>query len=654
MATGSISRAAADEGTGQTSRTDLAEKQFKRREKLELALQEKLTKLKEKGDKNAENKIAKEREKLLKYNLEYEEKERTQLEKKLAEERQKLEDEINQRSIASLNKRGEELGKKMGDALNKYVPGVGKALNALGGSVEKYLSIYTQYMTSISTRIQGAGAGFTFQSINETIRKNTAFNPFIRYEDTLDKLSELVDAGIADNLVQRAFLATISDKIATTFDAAESSLLEIVRIQQRDTTAARLGMEAGLTRLFNYYFSDTSYLSNTFDAVQEAMIDLSAQLDEKTSVELEYIVQKWLGSLGSVGVSSNVLQNLAQGITFLGTGNVDALSSNQSLQNLLVMASSRAGLDYSGMLTGGITSAQANTLLASVISYVQEIAGSSNNVVKQQYAQLFGLSMADMVAFQNISNEVLDSLLQNGMTYSNTLQELNSQISQIGSRMHLSTMIDNVLDNAMASVGVSILNNTGLYSMWKAADMLESLTGGIELPFISALGTGIDLNMSLEGLIKGGIVGIGAIGTLISGIGALGRAANGGILGTFSSEGVSSLWNVGLNKGTGFSGYQNASQLSTTASSTAYVSSGSELGIQQSLSDEQRKTGEQVSGEEDSLSASETSEILKALDKNLEAILDYFEHDNMANPLSVRFADNSPFSYTGTSGLHDI
>ena len=639
MATASIK--GIDAATSAVGGSDLEVKQIERREKLLEASNKRIQALKDQGEDKAAKREKERQEKLLDNLAKYEETEKKKALKEEEAERKRIAKEINNANIKNAN----EMGQKLGEGIKKYTGNLTSLIGNLGGTVKQYLSIYDTYMTSINARIQGAGTGFNFQSINETIRKNTAFNPFIKYEDVMQNLSTLVADGIADNVIQRAFLNTIKDEIATTFNAAQESLLQIVRIQQRDTTAARLGMEAGLTRLFNYYFSDTSYLSDTFDTVQATMIDLSAQMDERSSVELEYIVQKWLGSLGSVGVSSGVLQSLAQGITYLGTGNVNALSSNQSLQNLLVMASNRAGLDYSSMLTGGINASQANTLLASVISYVQEIAGSNNNVVKQQYASLFGLTMADMVAFQNINDQVLNSLIQNGMTYSNTLEELNSQIGQIGSRMHLSTMIDNVINNAMASVGLSVLNNTAAYGIWKAADMLEGLTGGIELPFITALGTGMDLNMSLEGLVKGGVVGFGAINTLISGIGAISNAMNGGVLGTFNAAGLNNLWNVGLNKGTGFSGYQNAGRLSTTSSSTTYVSSGSELGIQQSLSDTQRQTGEQISGEEESLSASDTATILKALDKNLQALRDFFEDGgSTSNPLNVRFADNSPFS----------
>nr|DAR14942.1 MAG TPA: hypothetical protein [Caudoviricetes sp.] len=84
----------------------------------------------------------------------------------------------------------------------------------------------------------------------------------------MTKLNSLVEEGVAKGVAQRAFLGTIAEEVATTFDATQASLLQIVRIQQTDTTAQRLGLEANLTRLFNYYFGDTSYLSQAFDSVQ--------------------------------------------------------------------------------------------------------------------------------------------------------------------------------------------------------------------------------------------------------------------------------------------------------------------------------------------------------------------------------------------------
>ena len=514
-----------------------------------------------------------------------------------ADEQRKLENELRAADLQARLENSKLINNKFvqgvaefGKKLDSITSANGKsllqnAINAIGSSVEKYTGVYAQYMGSIEARIQGAG--FTYSNINDVIKKNAAANPFYRYTDVLQNVAKLVEAGVSDNVAQRAFFETLSDKIATTFNAAEGSLLEIIRIQQQDSTASRLGMEAALTRTLNHYFNDTSYLSNSFDNVQAALIDLSSTLSSQTSVEFEYIVQKWLGSLGSVGVGTNTLQSIAQGINYLGTGNVDALTGNQALQNLLVMGANNAGLDYGAMLTNGINSVDANKLMVGIIELVQGISNSSN-VVKSQYAELFGMTISDISAFSNLNNSVIQELSKSAMTYENTLQELNSQLNQVASRTHISEMIDNVLTNIMTTTGMGIANNAGAYGVYKAADMLESITGGINLPFISAFGTGIDLNMSLEGLMKGGIIGISAIGSLISGLGNL---FSGGFL-------DANRWSL-PNQKSGFVGYNNLSGVSTSTSTTATSGNTNSTGISQSLADTQKESGEEVNGQSD-------------------------------------------------------
>lgn len=548
--------------------------------------------------------------------------------KELAKARAKEELEEQKKNEDALKrireKNAKELGEKFGDT---YAGKAAKVLsNAISGSIDKYVSVYSKYMSSVNARLQGAG--LSYEAINKTILKNAAASPYYKYTDVINNLNSLVEAGIADNVVQRAFLATISDKIATTFDAAQSSLLEIVRIQQRDSTAARLGMEAELTQLFNNYFSDTSYLSTTFDSVQAALVGLSSQYSTEQSIELEYMIQKWLGSLGSVGVSSSTLQTLASGIGALGTGDIDTLTSNSALQNLLVMASNYMGLPYGELLSGGINAYDVNTLLAGVIEYIQSIAGTQNNVVKAQYAQLFGLSVADINAFKNISKTTIDELYKSGMTYKDTLDELNDQLGQVSGRMHISEKIDNVLDNALAAIGINLANNAASYGIYKAADMLEKLTGGIELPFITAFGSGMDLNMSLEGLVKAGVIGFSTIGALANAISSI------------SSGGGLSLanWEVDLDKGSGFQMYDATDRLIQSTSATRVISSGGGTGMQKQLASIQEESGEKITGTK----KDDTDVIIEAL-KYLKS---YFESGgSTSNPLRVVqiASDTTPF-----------
>ena len=76
-------------------------------------------------------------------------------------------------------------------------------------------------------------------------------SPLLKREDIAKKVDQMVSQGIAFNVEQRAALDAMKDKIATTFDATNSTLLRLVRIQQQDTTAGRLGMESALTAFLN-------------------------------------------------------------------------------------------------------------------------------------------------------------------------------------------------------------------------------------------------------------------------------------------------------------------------------------------------------------------------------------------------------------------
>lgn len=465
---------------------------------------------------------------------------------------------------------------------------VGKqALNAIAGSVEKYLDVYVKYYSAINTRLQNTG--LTYNKINDLFKGQAAANPYLKYESLLENLNTLVSLGIAENVTQRAFFGTISDRIATTFNVAQESMLELIRIQQADTTAARLGMEANLTRLFNSYFHDTSYLTQIYDTVQAALIDTSAMFPStEASVEFEYIVQKWLGSLGSVGVNESTLTSIAQGINALATGDVDYLANNSAMQNLLVMSASRVGKNYGDFLSRGLSSSDVNLLLKSMIEYIQTILQSNNNVVKKQYASLFGVTISDLAAFSNLTKSKIKDLYNTVLSYDGTIKEVESQLKQIGSRTHISQMINNVLENTLMSVGVGVANNAVMYATYKAADMVEKITGGIQLPFISVLGSGTDLNMSLEGLIKGSIIGISAVGSLVS---AIGNMFSGGFLDPNKYKLETS--------GQGFTTWSKPGDLIETTSSTTVVSNVNETGMSQSLVDQQKQTGESVTGKKE-------------------------------------------------------
>lgn len=497
-------------------------------------------------------------------------------------------------------------------ALENSVAAIGKTISAINNKVDGYISTWTQYTAGINTRLQGTSK--TFDNISGLISGKLAGSPYVKQTEVLEKLNSLVEQGISYNVEQRAFLSAMTDKIVTTFDAANATLLRIIRLQQADSTVARMGMESALNKFLNSTFEDSSYLNNLYDTVETSLVEAISQLSHTAGVELEYVVQKWLGSLSSVGFSDSTLSTLAQGIGYLASGDINSLSSNQALQNLLVMGANRAGLNYSSLLSGGLTAQSANELLRGVVEYGQEIANTNNLVVKSQYANLFGMTISDMTALLQLSSQDLVNISSNMLTYSQTVKETNDQLKTVGSRMSTADLVQNVFDNVMLSAAQGIANSTGLYATWLVTNLVEQATGGIDIPSISAfvMGTGValDLNTTVTELMKSGLVGmslLGQIGNIVSGL------SSGGAL---SLEG----WGAEAftSRGTGFTGIQSGA--SVTTSNTAYVgnSSGSDI-YSSTITSATNEATQSVEGMDE---AQKNSEEMPA---NIEAILGILE-----------------------------
>ena len=124
------------------------------------------------------------------------------------------------------------------------------------------------------------------------IRNVAGVSPLIKQESVVSNLEKLVGQGISFDVEQRAFLETIKDKIATTFEAADGTLLRLVRIQQQDTTAARLGMESALTSFLNNMYETTEYMQSVAKSVRNSLQEAEALMGSKSAAALEYQVQK--------------------------------------------------------------------------------------------------------------------------------------------------------------------------------------------------------------------------------------------------------------------------------------------------------------------------------------------------------------------------
>lgn len=207
-----------------------------------------------------------------------------------AEKEKRLKEEYNL-SVSFLEKQKAKLKSFLSADLQGAARQLAKTtISSVNSGINEYLGVYSQYMSGIETRLQGSAK--TFRSITGTISSAVGSSQYVSQRQVLQNLSELVKQGINYNVEQRAFLATVSDRIATTFDAFDSNLARIIRIQQADSTAARLGLESQLTKFFNQTFGDTSYLSQMFDTVSASLLSASATMGREKSVAFEYTVQK--------------------------------------------------------------------------------------------------------------------------------------------------------------------------------------------------------------------------------------------------------------------------------------------------------------------------------------------------------------------------
>lgn len=439
--------------------------------------------------------------------------------------RLELENEIAELEKEHTLALAEEWAAKTADAIVKRV---NEDYNA---AYKEAQNLMTDFGAHFNARMQGTWD--SFQLMRDLVTSNLSLSPFVKTQDVLNAIKTASDEGIAYNLEQRAFLSTIADKVANTFDAFDSNLTRLIRLQQADSTAARLGMEALLTRFLNGMYEDTSYLNRggLADAVAAALIDAESQLGRNAAAEFEFAVQKWLGSLSSLGMSDTAITNIAQGINYLATGNVTSLASNNSLQTLFAMSANRAGLSYADLLTKGLNASNVNSLLKSMVEYLKEIAENSDNqVVKGAYGNIFNMSLSDLKAVSNLMEDEISYISDKSVSYTGLNQELVSQFAQIPLRMSLPEMLSNIYNNAIYGVASDMASNPVIWTISKMLDLASGLKTDIAIPYVSVGGFGIDLNTSVFGILRMAntiSTVMGLVGTVLNGL--AGIASMGGL-----------------------------------------------------------------------------------------------------------------------------
>ena len=341
---------------------------------------------------------------------------------------------------------------------------VGKINEKVAQGAEMSANLQVQYMGPINTRLQGLSAS-TKNYYNEMIDWSAnasdefglaigSFNAFIDRQKYIEQLNALVQSGIAYNAEERALLQTMSDRLVTTFDVMDASLTRLVRLQQRDVTYAAMGSESLLTQFLNRFsamggIADTSYLNDVYDSVSATLLDAVAKLNADDATAFSYEVQKWLGALYSLGLSQEGVQSLAKGITYLQTGNVSELSSNQQLQYIYSAAAERAGLSIGDILIQGLDVNTTNALLQNVVGLLQDIYNnSSTNAVQSAWTSITGLSISDLKAMTNVTQDYMAYISREHQGWVSSWEETQKQIQMIqdDSRTSAAQAIQNIIN----------------------------------------------------------------------------------------------------------------------------------------------------------------------------------------------------------------
>lgn len=422
---------------------------------------------------------------------------------------------------------------------------VGKILDVVSGISKKMSQNFTQavnfqnqYMGKVDARLQSeeAQTGF-FKQITDDVQSTVGASRFVSQKELLQNVAKLTESGIAYNIEQRAMLATLSDKMVTTFDVLDNTLQRMIRIQQADLTMSQLGSEAQLTKFLNSQFEDTSYLNTMYDSVLAALTDSISSMDKNNATSFTYAVQKWLASLYSVGLSDQAVATIASGINALASGNINTLNSNQPLSVLMNMSATNAGLSYSDLLTQGLNASNVNDLMRSMVDYLGTIAENTtdNQVLRSQWSDVLGITLTDLRAVSNLTNNDISAIYRSNTTYDQSINETQNQLQTVVGRTAASERVQTMADNFMFNWGMNMAQNDAQYMTWYATQFVDQLLGvvGLQnstvgmitkvisaLPMLSSLSetlgdisnTSLSLNTS-----GGGILGVlGALGNIIT------------------------------------------------------------------------------------------------------------------------------------------
>jgi len=353
----------------------------------------------------------------------------------------------------------EDVGNKFKDKLDDALDSLssGEATKKLTSQLDTIINNYIDAQEKLSAHLVGVDGGL--QGAIGNLNQALSSTNLVKQQDVYNKLSDLVSRGIVYNVEQRAFLQTLSSDLDMTFNAADGTLTQLIRLQQHDLSANRIAIEYSLQEFLNQNYKTSEYIKSAMTDVSNALLDMQSLVDANQAVALETDIQAWLGAYYSSGMNQSTVTGLAQAINALGSGDITNLGSG--LSNLVLMGAARANLDYGELLTNGLTSDKVDSLMTGITGYLREIGDYDNNVVISQLAKLFGVGVADITAANNVGAI-------------GALSDVTGLLDDVGSLVPFQKWISNSLSNAMFTWGTSVASSQGKYIAYEIEKLIAN------------------------------------------------------------------------------------------------------------------------------------------------------------------------------------
>lgn len=391
---------------------------------------------------------------------------------------EKSADKINKKkkdTADEINTETESSWEKIGDRLKQHIS---NATSSLMSNYEQMLRSYTETQQQLQFNLFGSNLDMT--TVRNTL-DSLSTNTFVRQQQVYSNLTNLVTSGITANATQRAFLQTLSDNTSLGFNNMETSLNRLIQLQRTDLSESRLVMMAGLREFLQQNYQNSQYIKQGFSQVSDALLEMQSIMSADVAISTERTIQTYLGSFSAAGGSAG--GSIAQALNAIGTGNFSGL--DQGMQNLMVMAASRAGLSYADLLTGGLDAASSDALLTAAFSYIADMqdVGGGNNVAMNAMARLFGVNVSDIRA----------------------ASQMNLGAARTGYNYSLSDFLGAVQESTPESVQLSNLINNLISNQAMSGDLTTYEVGKMLYPILGDLSSAVGSLIPVAGNFLGGL-----------------------------------------------------------------------------------------------------------------------------------------------------